>query len=369
MQGFHRPIYTPSLSGVTLSSDQGVAKDLRNTWESIFFQYEVDMTWSGHVHLYERTCPILFHECLGYSPDGIPNAPVHMSIGNGGYDLTWFINPKPPKYYDALALEHGYTRGSATATELHITAISSETGKVIDDFTLKKAANFAPNMTARVEFLGSGFQSTYQPTFLEDPGLSGQALFSTVFFNTLAANLKNATNLLRKLRAENASLIVNTNGPPDNIPNLAQVFDVYKEILESKGFLQQNGIVQPEEAALFINTAFIPLFDRFDANVAAAAGSNGAIDPGIIVPAQKGEEVDATLRYKPVYSYNLTNPLGVNDLVKNILNGQDDKNKPAGDGLHLFQAQSGAPPPDGKDDEGFDLPAGRQHAQGRLGRL
>ncbi len=99
------------------------------------------------------------------------------------------------------------------------------------------------------------------------------------------------------------------------------------------------------------------------------AGSNGAIDPGIIVPAQKGEEVDATLRYKPVYSYNLTNPLGVNDLVKNILNGQDDKNKPAGDGLHLFQAQSGAPPSDGKDDEGFDLPAGRQHAQGRLGRL
>ena len=46
----------------------------------------------------------------------------------------------------------------------------------------------------------------------------------------------------------------------DNIPNLAQVFDVYKEILESKGFLQQNGIVQPEEAALFINTvsAFQP---------------------------------------------------------------------------------------------------------------
>ena len=29
---------------------------------------------------------------------------------------------------------------------------------------------------------------------------------------------------------------------------------MYKEILESKGFLQQNGIVQPEEAALFINT-------------------------------------------------------------------------------------------------------------------
>ena len=99
------------------------------------------------------------------------------------------------------------------------------------------------------------------------------------------------------------------------------------------------------------------------------AASNGGIDPGIIVPAQKGEELDASLRYKPVYSYNLTNPLGVNDLVRNVLNGQDDKNKPGDSGLHLFQSQSGAPSPDGKDDEGFDLPAGRPHAQGRLGRL
>ena len=42
------------------------------------------MTWSGHVHVYERTCPILYHTCLGYDTNGIPNAPVHMAIGNGG---------------------------------------------------------------------------------------------------------------------------------------------------------------------------------------------------------------------------------------------------------------------------------------------
>ena len=45
---------------------------------------QVDMTWSGHVHVYERTCPILYHTCLGYNSEGIPNAPVHMAIGNGG---------------------------------------------------------------------------------------------------------------------------------------------------------------------------------------------------------------------------------------------------------------------------------------------
>lgn len=37
------------------------------------------------------------------------------------YDLTWFINPEPAPYFDALALEHGYTRGTVNATMLHIT--------------------------------------------------------------------------------------------------------------------------------------------------------------------------------------------------------------------------------------------------------
>ena len=41
------------------------------------------------------------------------------------YDLTWFINPVPAPYYDALALEHGYTRGTANATTLHITVCPS----------------------------------------------------------------------------------------------------------------------------------------------------------------------------------------------------------------------------------------------------
>lgn len=48
---------------------------------------------------------------------------------------------------------------------------------------------------------------------MQNPGLSPAALFSSVFFNQLAANLKNATNLLTQLKTENASLVVNTNGP------------------------------------------------------------------------------------------------------------------------------------------------------------
>ena len=46
-------------------------------------------------------------------------------------------------------------------------AFSSETGRLLDDFTLTKPANYHPNITARNDFLASGFQSTYQPPFYE----------------------------------------------------------------------------------------------------------------------------------------------------------------------------------------------------------
>jgi hypothetical protein len=41
VQGFHRPIYTTSLEGVTLASDLTVAADLKSAYEQILYQYEV----------------------------------------------------------------------------------------------------------------------------------------------------------------------------------------------------------------------------------------------------------------------------------------------------------------------------------------
>ena len=57
---------------------------------------------------------------------------------------------------------------------------------------------------------------------MQTPGLSPSALFSSVFFNQLAANLKNATNLLQQLKSENASLVVNTNGPREAPASVTQ---------------------------------------------------------------------------------------------------------------------------------------------------
>lgn len=41
-------------------------------------------------------------------------------MGHGGFEYTWFMNPKPPAYWDAVFLEHGYMRVEANATNIHI---------------------------------------------------------------------------------------------------------------------------------------------------------------------------------------------------------------------------------------------------------
>ena len=51
-----RPIYTSSLEGGLLASDLRVAEDLRNAFEEVFFQYEVDMTWAGAPKFVSRPC-------------------------------------------------------------------------------------------------------------------------------------------------------------------------------------------------------------------------------------------------------------------------------------------------------------------------
>jgi len=41
----------------------------------------VDLTWHGHHHSYQRTCPVYRKACRGYNADGTAQAPVHMVIG------------------------------------------------------------------------------------------------------------------------------------------------------------------------------------------------------------------------------------------------------------------------------------------------
>lgn len=45
--------------------------------------------------------------------------------------------------------------------------MATETGRIMDDFTVKKVPSYKPDLAARNAFLYSGYQPNYAPTFLE----------------------------------------------------------------------------------------------------------------------------------------------------------------------------------------------------------
>lgn len=57
------------------------------------------MTWHGHHHSYQRTCPVVNEECQGQNQDGSAKAPVNVVIGNAGAELCWNIFPKTPGHF------------------------------------------------------------------------------------------------------------------------------------------------------------------------------------------------------------------------------------------------------------------------------
>ena len=61
---------------------------------------QVDLTWHGHHHSYQRTCPVYSDECKGYREDGTAKAPIHLVIGNAGADLCHNVQPVQPSYFE-----------------------------------------------------------------------------------------------------------------------------------------------------------------------------------------------------------------------------------------------------------------------------
>lgn len=108
---------------------------------------------NGHVHLYSRTCPIFQKTCIGYNKDGSAAAPVHVTMGHAGYELSWVSNPKPPSYFESVILRHGYTTVVANATHFYFDSISSEDGTTMDSFVLSKPADWKADPAARKAIL------------------------------------------------------------------------------------------------------------------------------------------------------------------------------------------------------------------------
>jgi len=129
----HRPMYTGLIPGSTMV----VAAHLREHLEPLFKKYTVDVALWGHVHNYERTCPVFQGQCLGDNDN--PQSTVHVVIGMGGDALSTSWADPVPEWSMFRAAVYGYTRLHITKDTFHLQFVGSRDGQTHDSIFLKKA--------------------------------------------------------------------------------------------------------------------------------------------------------------------------------------------------------------------------------------
>ncbi|KQK21179.1 probable inactive purple acid phosphatase 2 [Brachypodium distachyon] len=135
----HRPMYTSSNE----VRDAAMRQQMIQHLEPLLVTYNVTLALWGHVHRYERFCPMKNYQCLNMSSSFVyPGAPVHVVIGMGGQDWQpiWqprqdhpdvpiFPQPGSSMYRGG---EFGYTRLVATREKLTLIYVGNHDGQVHD---------------------------------------------------------------------------------------------------------------------------------------------------------------------------------------------------------------------------------------------
>ncbi|OMO84079.1 hypothetical protein CCACVL1_11007 [Corchorus capsularis] len=111
--------------------------DLQRLWQ----KYKVDIAFFGHVHNYERTCPIYQNQCVKkginhYS--GVVNGTIHVIVGGGGSHLSDFSSLTP-----FWSLYRDYDWGFVKLTAFNQSSLlfeykKSRDGQVYDSFTISR---------------------------------------------------------------------------------------------------------------------------------------------------------------------------------------------------------------------------------------
>lgn len=144
--GLHRPFYADSVVGGSMATLVNCSQWLRDSFEDLLMEYQVDMTWSGHAHAYWRTCPIYNGTCFRRkNKDGTLRAPVHITFGNAGMQATIdAVYTQRPYWIVADSLAYGYAIVDATPTSLTWKMVAVD-GSLIDQVVLTKPAGWTPN--------------------------------------------------------------------------------------------------------------------------------------------------------------------------------------------------------------------------------
>ncbi|XP_059442927.1 probable inactive purple acid phosphatase 27 isoform X1 [Corylus avellana] len=113
----------------------------RESLQKLWQKYKVDMAFFGHVHNYERTCPIYQNQCVNtershYS--GTVNGTINVIVGGGGSHLSDFgpVQTSWSLYKDS---DFGFVKLTAfDHSSLLLEYKKSSDGKVYDSFTISR---------------------------------------------------------------------------------------------------------------------------------------------------------------------------------------------------------------------------------------
>ncbi|OMO93418.1 hypothetical protein CCACVL1_06510 [Corchorus capsularis] len=136
----HRPMYTTSYE----SRDAPLRQRMLEHLEPLFVKNKVSLALWGHVHRYERYCPLNNFTCgsMGIEGESWEALPVHVVIGMAGQDWQPTWEPRPdhpddpvypqPKRSLYRTGEFGYTRLVATKEKLILSFVGNHDGEVHD---------------------------------------------------------------------------------------------------------------------------------------------------------------------------------------------------------------------------------------------
>ncbi|MBA0815968.1 hypothetical protein Gohar_000680, partial [Gossypium harknessii] len=136
----HRPMYTTSFE----SRDAPLREKMLEHLEPLFVKNNVNLALWGHVHRYERFCPLKNFTCgsMGQNGKDWEALPVHVVIGMAGQDWQPTWEPRPDHPHDPVypqpkrslyrTGEFGYTRLIATKEKLTLSFVGNHDGEVHD---------------------------------------------------------------------------------------------------------------------------------------------------------------------------------------------------------------------------------------------
>ena len=165
--GWHRPMYVDQPAFKPFTGDSVVAAKFRKHIEPLFAEYQVDVIFSGHIHKYTRSCPVLKGTCVGYdAKDKTANGPIHLTTGNAGAPGVYFEYLEKPSWREFATSDYGFGEITVTRTNFTfklMTAGDNGEFSLADTVTLSKPTSWVPNRKASKAFYDATFETPEPP--------------------------------------------------------------------------------------------------------------------------------------------------------------------------------------------------------------